>query len=239
MLPIENSLAGSVYENYDNLTRSEDIEIVGSATLRIEHSLLAPKGASLETIESVYSHPQGLAQCDAFLAKYPRWKHIETESTSGAAEFVAASGDVTKAAIGSEANAAIYRLESLKSGIETNPRNYTRFVVIARAGEIVCASPNHASVIFSTANEPGALYAALGFFMKHGLNLTKLESRPIQGEPWRYRFYANVSLPEGVSSSVVAGESIRAALAEMGKISQDNGIVQGVRVLGLYNSKEL
>lgn len=75
--------------------------------------------------------------------------------------------------------------------------------------------------------------------MKHGLNLTKLESRPIQGEPWRYRFYANVALPEGVGSSVVAGERIRAALAEMEKISQDNGIVQGFRVLGLYNSKEL
>ncbi len=239
MLPIENSLAGSVYENYDNLTRSEDIEIVGAATLRIEHSLLAPKGATLETIDSVYSHPQGLAQCDAFLAKYPHWKHIETESTSGAAELVAQAADITKAAIGSEVNAGIYRLEALKSGIETNPRNYTRFIVIARAGAISCAAPNHASVVFSTANEPGALYHALGLFMKHGLNLTKLESRPIQGEPWRYRFYANVALPEGVGSSVVAGESIRAALAEMEKISQDNGIFQGFRVLGLYNSKEL
>ena len=239
MLPIENSLAGSVYENYDNLSRYEDIEIVGSVTLRIEHSLLACKGASLETIESVYSHPQGLAQCEDFLAKYPAWKHIETESTSGAAEIVAASGDLTKAAIASEANAAIYRLEALKSGIETNPRNYTRFVIVARSGEIVCESPNHASVTFATANEPGALYHALGLFMKHGLNLTKLESRPIQGEPWRYRFYANVSLPEGVGSSVVAGERIRSALAEMEKISQDNGIVQGFRVLGLYNSKEL
>ncbi len=239
MLPIENSLAGSVYENYDNLSRYEDIEIVGAVTLRIEHSLLACKGASLETIESVYSHPQGLAQCEDFLAKYPGWKHIETESTSGAAEIVAASGDLSKAAIASEANAAIYRLEALKSGIETNPRNYTRFVIVARAGEIVCESPNHASVTFATANEPGALYHALGLFMKHGLNLTKLESRPIQGEPWRYRFYANVSLPEGVGSSVVAGERIRAALAEMEKISQDNGIVQGFRVLGLYNSKEL
>jgi 3-deoxy-7-phosphoheptulonate synthase len=239
MLPIENSLAGSVYENYDNLARYEDIEIVGSVTLRIEHSLLAVKGATLDKIESVYSHPQGLAQCDEFLSKYPHWKHIETDSTSGAAELVASSGDPTKAAIASEVNASIYRLEALKSGIETNPRNYTRFVIVARAGTIVCDSPNHASVIFTTANEPGALYNALGFFMKHGLNLTKLESRPIQGEPWRYRFYANVALPEGVGSSVVAGERIRAALAEMEKISKDNGMVQGVRVLGLYNSKEL
>ena len=239
MLPIENSLAGSVYENYDNLARYEDIEIVGSVTLRIEHSLLACKGATLETISSVYSHPQGLAQCEEFLAKYPHWKHIETESTSGAAELVAASGDKTKAAIAGEVNAAIYHLDSLKSGIETNPRNYTRFVIIARAGSVVCDSPNHATVIFTTANEPGSLYHALGLFMKNGLNLTKLESRPIQGEPWRYRFYANVALPEGVGSSVVAGEHIRAALAEMEKIGQDNGVIQGVRILGLYNSKEL
>jgi 3-deoxy-7-phosphoheptulonate synthase len=239
MLPIENSLAGSVYENYDNLARYEDIEIVGSVTLRIEHSLLACKGATLETISSVYSHPQGLAQCEDFLAKYPHWKHIETESTSGAAELVATSGDKTKAAIAGEVNAAIYHLDSLKSGIETNPRNYTRFVIIARAGSVVCDSPNHATVIFTTANEPGSLYHALGLFMKNGLNLTKLESRPIQGEPWRYRFYANVALPEGVGSSVVAGEHIRAALAEMEKIGQDNGVIQGVRILGLYNSKEL
>ncbi len=239
MLPIENSLAGSVYENYDNLARYEDIEIVGSVTLRIEHTLLACKGASLESIEAVYSHPQGLAQCDEFLARYPHWKHIETESTSGAAELVAESKDLSKAAIASEVNASIYHLEALKSGIETNPRNYTRFVIIARSGEIVCPSPNHATVIFTVKNEPGALHSALGLFMKHGLNLTKLESRPIQGEPWRYRFYANVNLPEGVGTSVVSAERIRTALAEMMKIDQDNGVVQQVRVLGLYNSKEI
>ncbi len=239
MLPIENSLAGSVYENYDNLARYEDIEIVGVVTLRIEHSFLAVKGAMLETIETVYSHPQGLAQCEAFLALHPAWKHIETDSTSAAAELVAASGDTSKAAIASDTAASVYRLESLKSGIETNPRNYTRFVIIARAGEIVCDSPNHATVIFTTANEPGSLYSALGLLSKHGLNLTKLESRPIQGEPWRYRFYANIALPEGVSSSVVAAECIRAALGEMKKISLDAGIVQGVRILGMYNTKEI
>ena len=239
MLPIENSLAGSVYENYDNLARYEDIEIIGVATLRIEHSLLAVKGASIDGIETVYSHPQGLAQCSEFLAKYPHWKHIETESTSAAAELVASSGDPSKAAIASDVAGPLYRLDALKSGIETEPRNYTRFVVIARSGEVVCDAPNHASVIFSTANEPGSLHSALGLFMKHGLNLTKLESRPIQGEPWRYRFYANVSLPEGVGSSVVSAERIRSALAEMEKISQDNGIVQGVRVLGLYSAKEI
>jgi len=146
---------------------------------------------------------------------------------------------VTKAAIASETCAPVYKLESIRSGIETNPRNYTRFVIVARAGTVACEAPNHASVIFSTANEPGALHSALGLFVKHGLNLTKLESRPIQGEPWRYRFYANVALPDGVGSSVVAAGRVRAALDEMAQISKDEGIVQGVRVLGLYNSKEL
>lgn len=239
MLPIENSLAGSVYENYDNLARYEDIEIVGEVTIRIEHSLLAVPGASLETITSVYSHPQGLAQCDDFLSRYPSWKHIETLSTSGAAEFVAAEKDPSRAAIASENAALINRLEVLKSGIETNPRNYTRFVVIARSGEIVSETPNHASIIFTVKNEPGALHDALGLFMKNGLNLTKLESRPIQGEPWRYRFYANVSLPEGVSTSVVSGERIRTALSEMKKMNQDAGIIQDVRILGVYNVKEI
>ncbi|HKL85973.1 MAG TPA: 3-deoxy-7-phosphoheptulonate synthase [Treponemataceae bacterium] len=236
MLPIENSLAGSVYENYDNLARYEDIEIIGAVTLRIEHSLLARHESSLESITTVYSHPQGFAQCEEFLSKHPSWKHIETDSTSGAAMLVSESKDPTKAAIASEVTASLYHLDALKSGIETNPRNYTRFVLIGRSGETICETPNQASVIFSTANEPGSLYAALGLFMKYGLNLTKLESRPIQGEPWKYRFYATVALPSGVGNSVVSAERLRSALAEMEKLSQDNGIVQGVRVLGLYNA---
>ncbi|HPO03054.1 MAG TPA: prephenate dehydratase domain-containing protein, partial [Treponemataceae bacterium] len=238
VLPIENSLTGSIHRNYDLLLKY-NVWIVGETYVCVMHSLIVHPGTKLEEIRRVYSHPQGLAQCSEFLAKYPHWKHIETESTSAAAELVASSGDPSKAAIASDVAGPLYRLDALKSGIETDPRNYTRFVVIARSGEVVCDAPNHASVIFSTANEPGSLHSALGLFMKHGLNLTKLESRPIQGEPWRYRFYANVSLPEGVGSSVVSAERIRSALAEMEKISQDNGIVQGVRVLGLYSAKEI
>lgn len=238
MLPIENSLAGSVYENYDNLSRYEDIEIVGEVTLRIEHSLLAIKGAKLDSITTVYSHPQGFAQCEEFLSLHPNWKHIETESTSGASDLVAKAQDPSKAAIASDITAPLYHLEILKKAIETNPRNYTRFIIVARIGDFVCETPNRASIIFTTANEPGALYHVLGLLSKNGLNLTKLESRPILGEPWRYRFYANVALPEGVSSSVVSGLSIKTALNELQKISNEKGILQGVRILGLYNEKE-
>ncbi|ULQ61122.1 hypothetical protein K7I13_03265 [Brucepastera parasyntrophica] len=238
MLPIENSLAGSVYENYDNLARYEDIEVVGTFTMRIEHSLLSVKGSSPDKITAVYSHPQGLAQCSDFLAGYPDWERIETDSTSSAAQMVAESGDKSRAAIASGATAPIYHLEILKSGIESNPRNYTRFVIIARTGEIVASAPNTASVIFSTANEPGSLYRVLGLFAKYGLNLTKLESRPVPGEPWQYRFYANLTLPEGVGSSVVAAERIRSAIAEMKDKNRAGNSILDVRVLGLYSVKE-
>ncbi len=236
MLPIENSLAGSVYENYDNLSLYEDIEIVGSVTIRIEHSLLAVKGADLNTIRTVYSHPQPFVQCADFLAGHPEWKHVETDSTGTAARIVAESGDVTNAAIASEVTGPLYHLEILKTGIETNPLNYTRFVIVAGKGAVVCPVPNFSAVIFTAANEPGSLYKALGLFSKYGLNLTKLESRPIHGEPWRYRFYANIALPSGVAASAVSSERIRSAVNELQTRAVEDNIVEDVRVLGLYDS---
>lgn len=236
MLPIENSLAGSVHENYDNLYLYEDIEIAGSAEIRVEHSLLAPKGASLDSIETVYSHPQGFAQCADFLARHPRWRRVETESTASAARLVAEAASASSAAIAGESAGGIYRLEVLKSGIEANPLNYTRFAVIARRGEIACPEPDFASVIFTAANEPGSLYRVLGLFAKYGLNMTKLESRPIHGEPWRYRFYANLSLPEGVAASAVSSERIKSALAELAASAGGGRIAEDVRILGAYRA---
>ena len=236
MLPIENSLAGSVYENYDNLALEEDIEVVGSVTLRVEHSLLAVKGASLDTIRTVYSHPQPFVQCADFLSRYPDWKHVETDSTSTAARLVAESGDPSNAAVAGSLAASLYHLEVLKTGIEANPLNYTRFVVIAPRGVICCPTPDFSVVIFTAANEPGSLYKILGLFVKYGLNLTKLESRPIHGEPWRYRFYANLALPADVHASAVSSERIRSALQELQTTAVADRIVEDVRVLGLYRT---
>ena len=236
MLPIENSLAGSVYENYDNLALEEDIEVVGSVTLRVEHSLLAVKGASLDTIRTVYSHPQPFVQCADFLSRYPDWKHVETDSTSTAARLVAESGDPSNAAVAGSLAASLYHLEVLKTGIEANPPNYTRFVVIAPRGVICCPTPDFSVVIFTAANEPGSLYKILGLFVKYGLNLTKLESRPIHGEPWRYRFYANLALPADVHASAVSSERIRSALQELQTTAVADRIVEDVRVLGLYRT---
>ena len=131
MIPIENSTAGSVYNNYDNLTRYEDISIVGAVTIRVEHSILAPKGATLESIKHVYSHPQGLAQCSNFIKKYG-YKTVDTVSTATGAELVSEKNDISCAAIANARNAKLYGLNVLRQGIENDPNNYTRFVIIQK-----------------------------------------------------------------------------------------------------------
>ena len=207
MIPIENSTAGSVYNNYDNLTRYEDISIVGAVTIRVEHSLLAPKGATLESIKHVYSHPQGLAQCSNFIKKYG-YKTVDTVSTATGAELVGEKNDISCAAIANARNAKLYGLNVLRQGIENDPNNYTRFVIIAAnhtknspklLGE---QKPNRATLMFSTKNEAGALYDTLGVFKNAKLSMNRLESRPIAGKPWKYWFYSDVVIPSDVKNPV-------------------------------------
>lgn len=224
MIPIENSLAGSVYENYDNLYRYQDVTVVGEIRLRIEHSLLAVNGATLSDIKTIYSHPQALAQCKDFLQKYPNWKLVDTASTSDAAKLVAKSSDKSFAAIASATNSSIYHLNILETGIESNPQNYTRFFIIARPGEVECSKPTKSAIVFSTTNEPGSLYRCLGVFQKHGVNLTRLESRPIQGQPWKYRFYSGITLPNGC-------ESLDSVINDLKQTAEET------RVLGLYSER--
>jgi 3-deoxy-7-phosphoheptulonate synthase len=237
MIPIENSLAGSVYENYDNLTQFEDVSIVGSVTLRIEHALLGVKGATLDSIKNVYSHPQGFSQCMKFLGNGHDWNHIDSQSTATAAGIVADKGSVENAAIASAVNAKYYNLSVLQDGIEDDPRNYTRFVIIC-ANHITNAAvsgehklpggvhPNMASFVFSVKNEPGALYTCLGIFEKAKLNLTRLESRPIAGKPWRYWFYADAEL-SGTEGSPAA--YVHSILEQLKENAED------VRLLGVYS----
>lgn len=229
MVPIENSTAGSVYENYDNLTRFEDVSIVGGITLRIQHSLLAPKGATLETIKNVYSHPQGFSQCSDFLEDKKNWSHIDSISTATGAETVANKNSVENAAIANYRNAKLYGLEVLAEGIENNPNNYTRFLIIAanhiaEKNEFVTKTADKASFVFSTKNESGALYDCLGIFKKAGLNLNRLESRPIAGKPWRYWFYADATI-ENKDNSI---EYINNVINELKSVAED------VRLLGVY-----
>ncbi|MBQ9207275.1 MAG: 3-deoxy-7-phosphoheptulonate synthase [Treponema sp.] len=230
MVPIENSTAGSVYNNYDNLTRYEDISIVGALTLRIQHSLLGVKGATLETIKNVYSHPQGLAQCSNFL-KNRNWQAVDTVSTATAASLVAEKGSAENAAICNARNAGIYGLEVIKEGIQNEQDNYTRFVVIAanhlsepvkQWGE---KKPNMASFVFTTKNEAGALYDALGVFKTEKLSMNRLESRPIAGKPWKYWFYCDVVIPSECENPVKM----------IGEFSEKlKSVAEDVRILGVY-----
>lgn len=240
MIPIENSLAGSVYENYDNLSRFEDVSIVGSVTLNIRHALLGVKGGRLEDVKTVYSHPQALSQCKKYLETHPEWKHVDAVSTATAAKTVSQLESSENAAIASVVNAPLYRLDVLCEDIEDNPGNFTRFVVISANNakpklKTLNVIPKTASIIFKTKNSPGALYHCLGIIDKYKLNLSRLESRPIQGEPWRYWFYADADisalgelLPDLENSETKIRAYIETAVEELRTMADD------VRILGIY-----
>jgi len=195
VIPIENSLAGSIHENYDLLLQYPDIEIVGEQKIRIIHNLIGLPGASAESLTRVYSHPQGLAQCAKFLETYPAIEAVPYYDTAASVSYVAESKRPEWAAIASAEAAAVYGLSILKEGIETNPRNYTRFFVIRRAEEERLSGANMASLVFSTQDKPGALFECLKVLADESLNMHKLESRPIHGRPWEYMFYVDVEIP--------------------------------------------
>jgi 3-deoxy-7-phosphoheptulonate synthase len=210
VVPVENSLAGSIHENYDLFLRYPDIAIVGELKLRIVHCLIADHRADIESIRIIRSHPQVFAQCKEFLDRHPGWILEPCNDTDTAAASIAREGAVKVAAIAGEAAAKAQGLKALREGIETNPLNYTRYVVISRrAGNdaepslrlgIVPPSlgsdkPTKASLVFSVSDEPGSLFACLRIMSDRGINLSKLESRPIPGKPWEYLFYVDVSIP--------------------------------------------
>ena len=204
MVPVENSQTGSIHENYDLFLRYPDIAVVGELKLRIVHCLIADERADLESIRIVRSHPQGFAQCREFLDKHPDWILEPATTTATAVASIARDGALKVAAIAGEAAARVHGLKVLREGIETNPLNYTRFAVISRrtgdAAPVPASLGSHradkASLVFSVPDEPGSLFACLRILSEKGLNLSKLESRPIQGRPWEYMFYADVSIPD-------------------------------------------
>lgn len=239
MVPIENSLAGSVYDNYDNLSRFPDATIVGSITLNIRHSLLGVRGAKVEDIQNVYSHPQALTQCKKFLENHKGWKLFETASTATAAKTISELDNSANAAIASISNGALYNLDVLCEDIENNPGNFTRFVVIASSNgaqkvKLTSVDLKTMSVIFKTKNEPGSLYHCLGVIDKYHLNMSRLESRPIDGEPWRYWFYVDADLT-GLCDTLKVEYSDKAVREYITKAMDDlKSVAEDVRVLGIY-----
>ena len=226
LVPIENSLAGTIYENLDLLQQYPDITIVGDQKVRIVHSLIALPGSSIEKIKKIYSHPQGLAQCSAFIDKLTGVEGVPFYDTAGSVAEVARLKDPSCAAIASREAAREYGMEVLKEGIETNPSNYTRFFVIARLDDESARGregSNMAAVSFSTQDQPGALFSCLKVLADRGLNMKKLESRPIHGKPWQYRFFIALEL----SDEEVLGR----AMEELEPVTGD------LRLLGIYESR--
>jgi len=187
MIPIENSLTGSIHENYD-LLLNHNAPIVGEIKLRISHALLAVPGTSLARIRRVYSHPQALAQCRTFLRKLRGVEVVPAYDTAGAVKMVREKNWTDAAAIGSMQAALDYGMRVLARSIESNKANYTRFLVLGRK-PIQPLKPCKTSIVFAFKNVPGALFKCLGVFAMRDINLVKIESRPIHGKPWAYMFY--------------------------------------------------
>jgi len=207
VIPMENSLAGSVHPNYDLILEYPELQVVGEISLRICHSLIGLKGSTLEGIRRVFAHPQAAAQCEDFLRSHPDWEILHVYDTAGSVLYVEREGRSDSAAIAHRQVADQRGLEVLREGIERHPRNFTRFWILERQGQPQ-ADADKASLVFDTPHHAGALHETLGKLVKYGINLHRLESRPIAGRPWEYRFFADLQVPEKRSD-------LEAALAEL------------------------
>lgn len=221
LAPLENSLVGSVHRCFDLLLEGS-LSIVAEIILPISHFLIGCPGASLANIEIVESHPVALAQCERFFAAHPHLKRVAANDTAGSVRRVVESNDLTKAAIGGKRAANIYGGEILQEHLEDFSENYTRFVLLA-------ATPNESaegdkiSLIIRLAHKPGALHDALRPFVRRGIDLLKIESRPIKGLPWQYNFYLDLKAP-------LSESEMRGALEEI------NAQAEEVRYLGRYST---
>jgi prephenate dehydratase len=232
--PIENSLAGSVHKNYD-LMLEHNLTIIGEINLRIVHNLIAPRGVSFSQVRRVYSHPVALAQCERFLRSNPQIEPAAAYDTAGSVRMVIEKGRTDEAAIAGHLAAEIYGAEIIAEGIEDNVQNYTRFLLMARPDEchtlrraiktLAGNSARKTSIVFRVANRPGALFRALAAFALRDINLTKIESRPIEGRPWEYSFYLDLM-------GDVAEPRVERALAHLSELAES------VRLLGCYPCAE-
>ena len=222
LAPVENSLAGSVVRVFDLLKESR-LAIVAETILPIEMQLIGAPGASLDDIRSVASHPMALAQCERFFAAHPQWTRVPAEDTAGSVREALSHGDKSCAAIAGRRAAEHYHGVILAESIQDNAENFTRFVLLfpeSEAAAWISPDARKVSLAMRLAHRPGALLASLEPFARHGVNLLKIESRPIHGRPWEYQFFIDVEAGD-VSRLDQAVNEVRAATSEL-------------RVLGRY-----
>ncbi len=224
VVPIENSLAGSVLEHYD-LLLTHDVRIEQEYLLRVRHNLIAPPGASFASLREVYSHPIALDQCRGFFTQHPELRPTPFYDTAGSVKHVLAGrqrGPAASGAIASRQAAAQYGGVLLAEGIEDNPENYTRFFLVRRspwASLEASPPPNKVSLCFAVENRPGSLVAALEVFARQQTNLTKLESRPVPGTPWQYIFYADYQMEQPEKADAALAELVQhcSMIKELGR----------------------
>ena len=221
LAPIENTLAGSVYENYDLLLKN-DLQIVAEVKLRIVHNLIAFPGTTLRNLQRVYSHPVALAQCNRFFSGHPKVDRVPFYDTAGSVKMLAAERPAGSAAIASRVAASFYRARILKTHLEDHRENFTRFLLLSRR-PVVSPRANKVSIVFSTRNVPGALYKCLSVFALRDIDLSKMESRPLSGRPWEYFFYLDFA-------GNIKEERCRKALEHLEEVTNF------LRVLGCYES---
>jgi prephenate dehydratase len=223
VLPIENSLAGSIHQNYDLLMQNP-LWVIGEHYLRVSHCLIAKPGTRISDIKTVMSHPQALAQCAGYIRSMPGVKVEPVYDTAGSVKIMRNQNDSSIAAIASKQAAQIFGMEILAEKIEDNQANFTRFLIVAP--EPVHPKTNaKTSIVFTLKNEPGSLYNAMREFATRGIDLCKIESRPLVGTPWDYFFYIDLS-------GSTENEPVQEALNNLKQFAPM------LRVLGSYPSKK-
>jgi len=223
LAPMENSLAGSVHRSFDLLVES-GLHIIGEVVIPIVHNLIGLPSSSRAALVSVESHPVALAQCEQFFIAHPHLKRIVTEDTAGSVRDLMRAGDLRRAAIASARAAELYGAVILQAHLEDDRENYTRFFLLASSSE-VSEDADKISLVFQLPHSPGALQQALAPFAQRNINLMKIESRPVHGKPWQYRFYIDLQASARDPQTVDA-------LAQLAKFAVE------LKLLGSYKSAE-
>jgi prephenate dehydratase len=223
LAPMENSLAGSVYRCFDLLVES-GLQIIGEVVIPIVHNLIAMPSATIADLISVESHPVALAQCEQFFITNSQLKRIVTDDTAGSVREIMRARDMRRAAIASARSAELYGAVILQSHLEDDRENYTRFFLLASSSEIP-EDADKISLVFQLPHSPGALQRALAPFAQRNLNLMKIESRPVHGRPWQYRFYIDLQAAARDAGTIAAIEQLAKCAVEL-------------KVLGSYKSAE-